>query len=82
MGVLARGECCAVYSASNLSNPFLSKKKDLGLQCRDVGWLECVKSTARIVQKAGRLKTSEEILISNTHSTISILEAGILQHLE
>lgn len=41
-----------------------------------------IKSTARTVQKAGLLETSEEILISNTHSMISISEAGILQHLE
>lgn len=42
----------------------------------------CTKSTAKIVQKAGLLKTSEEIFILDTHSMISILEAGILQHLE
>lgn len=39
-------------------------------------------SAARTVQKAGPLRASEEILTSDTHGTISISEAGILQHLE
>lgn len=42
----------------------------------------CTKSMARIVQKASLLETSEDIIISDTHSTISISEAGILRHLE
>ena len=55
----------------------------VGIACLVTGFMpEISKSTAKTVQKAGQLKTSEEIFILDTHSMISILEAGILQHLE
>lgn len=59
-----------------------SRTRNLDVQGCDEGVCMCTKSTAKIVQKAGLLKTSEEIFILDTHSMISILEAGILQHLE
>lgn len=50
-----------------------------GIYCRAVmrELCVCTKSTAKIVQKGGSPKTSEEIFILDTHSMISILEAGI-----
>ena len=68
-----------LFSLTNIS---LSRKRNLDLQGCDEGVCVCTKSTAKTVQKAGQLKTSEEIFILDTHSMISILEAGILQHLE